>query len=554
MPGPTTFLDLPEELRDRIYHEAGAISGGSVRLRSKAVIQNSRDEWPPHCPNTYLDSFCARGKDGLLVYYTTLKHHSQAQKTASMFQLSLSHSRIRTDVTRFLYAHMEVLICCEDYQDLEILLHPQFRWLASIRRLTIHLSPTGVHQLPEGLCSHRAYDRTQETLKSTSNPYKALIRRWSELVERLVHLNTNNAWNLDLKVLCDVDYLSTAHQVVQPLIHYQVPVSTLRLGSSLDRSLTTVARETMLFGVKRLPNQAFPFVKLPTEIRHHILSYTDLVTPDREIHWHDDGGFGKFSHARCEWSFNHSMFDCDEFCALRSAVYPHCEAWEPPSALFIVCKEMLDDVRAVYFSSNRFIIDLDFRRPGWNFSFWGSRFDFLRKFAPTEALSHLRSLEIRFPKTHYDFSGADEEAYRFWIKSIDYLSSRVKRLNLRLYMTHTPVKSTDQDAILNWYGDEYKPEDTKPIEQLESLFKVQAQIVRPLSRLPNLDNCFVRAMTPWQVQRDPEPAATEERRRAQESYLEKLVMGIGYDGIAKGKLEQRESDWMKKYEGNMWDL
>jgi hypothetical protein len=152
-------------------------------------------------------------------------------------------------------------------------------------------------------------------------------------------------------------------------------------------------------------------LRLPAEIRQHILGFTDLVTPIREIHWYEDGNFGKFYRPR---EYDRSLWhDFHEFCAHYFAVYPHCGAWEPPASLFPICKDMLEDVRAVFFTSDRFIIHLDFRRPGWTSSgVSANRFDFLGKVVPTDALSHLRSLEIIFPKTQYDFSGMDEDAYR----------------------------------------------------------------------------------------------------------------------------------------------
>jgi hypothetical protein len=114
-------------------------------------------------------------------------------------------------------------------------------------------------------------------------------------------------------------------------------------------------------------------------------------------------------------------------------------------------------------------------------------------------------------------------------------------------MTHSTAKSTDD-------GDPYAEEDAKPIEGVEVLFKVQEQIVRPLANIATIHICFVRAMTPWQVQYAIPGTITEERLRAQEEHLEKLVMGSEYDGIATGKLEQRQSEWTRRYEGPPWAM
>lgn len=170
------------------------------------------------------------------------------------------------------------------------------------------------------------------------------------------------------------------------------------------------------------------------------------------------------------------------------------------------------------------------------------RFDFLREFVPTDALSHLRSLEIIFPATQYDFFGTDESAYSIWIAGINYLALRLNKLSLRLYMTHYTGTTTDE-------LDPYVIEDARPIEDVEALFRVQEQIVRPLANITTVHNCYVRAMTPWQLRAaEGMRRITQERLHAQERYLEKLAMGSEYDGIAAGKLQHRQSEWTKRYE------
>lgn len=197
---------------------------------------------------------------------------------------------------------------------------------------------------------------------------------------------------------------------------------------------------------------------------------------------------------------------------------------------------MLQDVRAVFFSSNRFIVSVDFRQPGWSFS--GSstdRSDFLRRFVPTNALSHLRSLEIIFPGTHHHFGSIDRHDYRLWTDSLGSLAPRLKKLSLRLYMTH----NTED----NLYVTEY----ITPMTSLEDLFKVQEQIVRPLAAIATIESCFVRLMRPWTVQGVIQLTNMEQQLRKQETRLEKLVMGEEYDSVAAGRLEQRQSEWTKRY-------
>jgi hypothetical protein len=117
---------------------------------------------------------------------------------------------------------------------------------------------------------------------------------------------------------------------------------------------------------------------------------------------------------------------------------------------------------------------------------FADRADFLKRVIPTTAVSHLRDLEIIFPKTQYDFSGMDQDAYRLWVDSIEHFAPRLKRLSLRLYMTHDGRRCADNP---------YRGEDSILIEDIDALFKVQEHIVRPLVKITTTENCFVRAMT-----------------------------------------------------------
>lgn len=247
------------------------------------------------------------------------------KRTTLFLNLSLSNSHVSTDVARFLYSHNEILFCCEDYTELGILLHPRFRWLNSIRCLTIHIGPTYASSLADGLCYHRTCPGKQRVLKSTSRTFATQMRTWRNIVRRPALLDHSHTARRKLRILCNVDCVVTARQVLQPLKDYQVPTTTLRLGDSSVMGLTSIARDTVL-NTDTTQERPLPFLRLPTEIRQHILRFTDLVTPGGQVRWYSQ--LGEF-HRPLE-SKRRLWHSCDEFCGDKSAVYPHCGAWHPP--------------------------------------------------------------------------------------------------------------------------------------------------------------------------------------------------------------------------------
>ena len=56
-------------------------------------------------------------------------------------------------------------------------------------------------------------------------------------------------------------------------------------------------------------------------------------------------------------------------------------------------------------------------------------------------------------------------------------------------------------------------------------------------------------MTPFQMLAWASNTTFKERLRVHEKRLETFAMGTMYDSIAKGKLEQRQSEWLKEYDG-----
>ena len=110
----------------------------------------------------------------------------------------------------------------------------------------------------------------------------------------------------------------------------------------------------------RIPSRPFRFIDLPTEIRHQILSYTDLI-PNYECNqWYSSGieiSMGKITRrfGECCSTCTTSLF----FCACWSRVEAYatqCTCYSHPFAPFYVSKKLNADATNVFFSQNRFIL------------------------------------------------------------------------------------------------------------------------------------------------------------------------------------------------------
>jgi hypothetical protein len=455
--------------------------------------------------------FCITKGHGALFLCVDSEGYAPGEASELCFNLSISNCIVGADLARFLYLHNEIWVCCEDHTEFSILFDSRPDLAKALRRLTIHLDTCSCHRHLEH-CHEALECRRREVhrLKSTSKRLRLLISVLTKVVDRLAV--SANVSKLKLKIICDVGDVEAARLIVEPLERIGLAPCAIRLGGTCGAGLEDIARRAV-FGPTRINDLSFRFLDLPTEIRQYILSYTDLVTPLRQVYrW---GGI-KFKRAE-RWD-DTSSCESREFCSLRYAVHPHCNCWLPPTPMFLVCKDVLQDARAVFFASNHFIVTPRSSPRGIDKPFDAS---ILRKMVPREASSHLRSLELTFPAIPYDsfeldedeFSGLDEGIYDHWVQTIDYIAPRLKMLALRLEV----------------YDDDFP-------EWQKELFLMHEHFVRQFRKLQCLSDFFVHATSPFNRE-----TIYSQKLRDHELHLETSVMGSGYDSIARGKLEHREN-------------
>ncbi|KAL2149781.1 hypothetical protein VTH82DRAFT_8433 [Thermothelomyces myriococcoides] len=269
-----------------------------------------------------------------------------------------------------------------------------------------------------------------------SGPVQDLLAEWHVAARHLSLYITPGL--LDLAFVCDIepqhrDAIDLASRALAPLRRLpSLRDCHIRLSATPDTRLSQLAQDVvnqsrgLTLPYLEPPSGKTTFLNLPQELRLHILKYTDLVTPTKEV--------------ECEPSIG-----C--FCRNRhAAISTTCTCWAPPGPdLFLVSRAWYQDAQLVFFSTNRFVVhDLDILMPSLAATvkrspndrrrlIYGSypykRFavsHFLREAIPPHCIAHLRFLEIVFPLyLHCGWPQKDEPAMQDWRDTVAWLRDKI---------------------------------------------------------------------------------------------------------------------------------
>lgn len=156
----TSFLDLPEVLRDKIYHDAQLASNSSLR-----ILQND------HVDPTYgrywqcMNHLSVSRPIGVSFYAPTDNSIPDEADWAANRNLNLSNRAVHADVARYVCTYNEIVLCCEEENDLSLLCNAPLYLLQSLRSLTIHLDVASFHERgcrTSGGCCHRCSGRFRQ--------------------------------------------------------------------------------------------------------------------------------------------------------------------------------------------------------------------------------------------------------------------------------------------------------------------------------------------------------------------------------------------------------
>ncbi len=218
---PITFPSLPEQLRDRVYRDAGVINGATLRVLSD-ILPQRLSYHKAYSSGAAL--FCARESHGVPRFCVAIGDDEDLADLRQLyFDLRITSSWFSVDMARFLYSHNCVLLCCEDRADLNLLLHLSPTWFCSLQRLTIHLG-LSKHDYSWGqICSHEAISyEYKKPRRSKYRTFNDSDDAWRNIVKRLASVFVHTSSKPKLEILCDTENADQAWQLVQPLTEYRL--------------------------------------------------------------------------------------------------------------------------------------------------------------------------------------------------------------------------------------------------------------------------------------------------------------------------------------------
>lgn len=148
-----SFPSLPVNLRDRIYCDAGLVTGASLR-----ILQSDREHLKEWMRSQCTASFRISGPGGVSFLALTTAGEPDGADWEADDKLMVCNRAVQADVSRYICAHNEIPLCCKNECHL-LLLHKAPRCLIrALRSLIIHLDVASSHERgcrTSDSCCHR---------------------------------------------------------------------------------------------------------------------------------------------------------------------------------------------------------------------------------------------------------------------------------------------------------------------------------------------------------------------------------------------------------------
>ncbi|KAH8803382.1 hypothetical protein F5884DRAFT_903936 [Xylogone sp. PMI_703] len=411
---------------------------------------------------------------------------------------------------------------------------------------------------------------------------------------------------LRLHLICDIEdnNMNKINAVLRPLRAFPglLLELELRVAYQKHQHLSALVYETVLLAESpdaNVRSDYFRFLDLPKEIRAHIFSYTNLVTPYRKVQWTPKRGFSiSFPFCECDGDvcceedlhLGHKFFRCDvqsritgDFCSGNYSAYSsHCNHSFSILPLLLVSREIYNQAIAFFYSNNRITIlpayspehavfamaDAETSTPRQNDSTEFSLTEyikhdttklFLEKLRP-EVIRHLRTLEVVFPRINPMSDTLHRSlAYNEWCLAVNHLvvHADVPKLTLAIY-----ISTTERDRTKIWMHG-----------IIASNFSMQSHhLLFPLQNLSHMKRLFVhlewlRHWSPPKLLNDiktfPLPKKdspgcdigfhfipdSAKHAIEEEIVLEKMIMGPEYESNSLGKGDELPGAWLR----SAWD-
>ncbi|KAL8790174.1 MAG: hypothetical protein Q9195_006501 [Heterodermia aff. obscurata] len=533
-----SILSLPPIVRHQIYEEADIITDCDLDLAPLSDTESSDYE----------------------TEFEATFHLLQTSRTIYKEVSSYVYS------TNRFYIHYRTQCSLQPLRDLS----PDA--LASLRHLTIHLNVTSC-EAGHPCCN--AYPGQAKSCNDHDQPLdlstkrgKAILDEWAlTAAYTFAHIRPST---LNFHLVCDVSTLEAAQLILAPLSTAPLLAScAIRLARKPDTTLQTLARDTAATitapGSQINPAPPFPFLLLPREVRKHILSFTDLVSPLQEIQYSIKKAYhlqystwccGKEDcpphlHRACArrncWQRAPGKIGC--FCSVvHAAFWTECRCWSPPTSIFLISTGMRILAREVFFAENRFVMvpDGGARNVVDRLPEQIHAEKFLKEMVPRDAMKYLRTLELVFPP----FQTPSISPFKEWEDTLEAVRENlnVPKLTIRVcFADERPYREPGSQ------DEKFRLIMTK--KEAVQIFGSYLRIVTPLRQLEGLGRLFVKIAWPWEWTEQGRWRRQQKRDRVQrevenaEWRIERIVMGEEYESGGVGKGKMGASQWMLDGEG-----
>ncbi|KAI2464992.1 hypothetical protein F4781DRAFT_425092 [Annulohypoxylon bovei var. microspora] len=516
------FLDLPPEIRVRIYNIAGLLVGANLRLTPREV--DTFLDWQP-----------------------------------SLASLHFTYNILQT--CKAINAEVMALICS---QNTLIVVHEYVHYgLRFLRRLNPQqcssLTDLFVQlHLEAPVLDSEVVDEMQLS-SSPKSLHRILLTSWQATAKHILSHTTPRT--LSLRLFCDTGLSHSTFAVLQPLREFPGVLKDCELqlhhqkGNTRIRAIAWEASTRAKGFDPGLWDRPFRFFDLPTDIRRYILEYSDLVTPaargfriatarikcggeDCDTHLHNG----------CRFLFcaqPSSMATGYICCRHRSGYSSRCQCWVAPRALLLangsLCREAL---QVLYSCSRVVVVPSEGLRSSLRLDGTVTRLDasrFITRHMWPDILHNLRTIEFVLPAVDPASNLVPGELFYLDLCfAIDHLKAHADIPKLTIVVIITSAVSLT--------GSTQKFLTSELLNGSKALIlRAYVQLLDCLKTLRCMRRFFVHLEWASRWSMDNRHVSSQDFNefdwefRTVESWLEKMVMGHEYNSEIAAKIDDQPS-------------